>query len=312
MVLFSIFDTSYDPAGKPNDGKVGAVTVVSSGGQPLAGVVMEHYTAETPATIAQSTRGFTNADFSGTAYAPIIKNNRFGRSTGIQVQNVGTSPIDIRVTFKGFAGDCAGDTVVETQTGILGGASAIFNQRPGQTSLDENCTASATIETTTGGGQIVALVSESYITPPASGQASVTSFAVPAVSATTKVSVPLFKDDRFEKRTGLQIQNVGSVTATNIVATFACTGGATFTAISNPQTAASGASVQFYTPSNQTGTEPTFDPAHPFVSNNVNCAVTVTADQPIVAIANESPIPANQGGTLEQDNNNYEGFNLTP
>jgi hypothetical protein len=39
----------------------------------------------------------------------------------------------------------------------------------------------------------------------------------------------------------------------------------------------------------------------------VNCAVSVSSDQPVVAIANESVIP---GGSLEQDNNNYEGFNL--
>jgi hypothetical protein len=309
MVLFSIFDTSYDPAGLPNDGKVGAVTIVSDNGQPLAGVVMEHFTVDNPATIAQSTRGFTDADFSTKAFAPIIKHNRFGRSTGIQVQNVGASPIDIQVTFKGFAGGCAGDTVVETQTGIASGASAIFNQRPGQTDLADNCTASATIETTTAGGQIVALVAESYITPPASGQTSQTSFAIPSVLATTKISVPLFKDDRFDKRTGLQIQNVGDVQATDIVATFSCSGGSTFTAISTPQTAEAGASVQFYTPSNQTGTEPTFEPANPFSANNVNCSVIVTADQPVVAVASEAPIP---GGTLEQDFNNYEGFNLAP
>lgn len=308
MALFSIFDTAtYDSGAVDNTGKVGALTVASNNSQPLAGVVMEHYTVESPATIAQSTRGFTSSDFDTKAYAPIIKNVRFGRSTGIQVQNVGTDPIDIKVTFVGFAGACAGITYTETADDVAGGKSAIFNQMPGQTTLPTNCTASATIETTTAGGQIVALVSESYYTGyiPASGQSAVTSFAIPAGAATTELSAPLFKDDRFDKRTGLQIMNVGDATATNIVATFVCSGAASFTAISEPQTAAEGAAVQFYTPSD----DDIFTVANPFATNNVTCSVTVTGDQSIVAIANESPIP---GGTLEQDNNNYEGFNLMP
>ncbi|MBN1668642.1 MAG: hypothetical protein JW862_16230 [Anaerolineales bacterium] len=309
MVLFSIFDSlTYDDS-VANTGKVGAVMVSSAA--PLAGVVMEHLTSENPATLAQSTRGFTSADFDTAAYAPIIKHDRFGRSTGIQVQNVSAIPINIQVTLVGFAGGCAGNTVVENATNVAPGAAAIFNQYPGQTSLAANCTASATIETTTVGGEIVALVSESYLTTaiPATGQSSVTSFAIPAGSATTTVSAPLFKDDRFEKRTGLQIQNVGAAAATNIVATFECQGAATFTAISLPQNAVAGGAVQFYTPSDDAGM---FTGGNPFASGNVTCSVTVTADQPIVAIANESPIPASQGGTLAQDNNNYEGFNLAP
>ena len=39
--------------------------------------------------------------------------------------------------------------------------------------------------------------------------------------------------------------------------------------------------------------------------------VIITADQPIVAIANESVYPYD-GSVLVQDKNNYEGFNLTP
>lgn len=309
MVVFSIFDTStYDPDAVDNTGRVGAVKVeANTSGVGLAGIVMEHYTAETPASLAQSTRGFTESDFDTEAYAPITKNTRFSRSTGIQVQNVSEVAIDVRVDYLGFAGACAGNSYFETASGVQPGASAIFNQMPGQTVLPGDCTASATISTSTSNGKLAALVSESYYATmiPPTGQRSVTSFAIPASKATTKLSVPLFKDDRFDKRTGLQIQNVGSVQANNIVATFKCVGGATFTAISLPQSASAGGAVQFYTPSN----DPIFTSSNPFSSNNVVCGVTVTADQPIVAIANESPIP---GGTFEQDNNNYEGFNLTP
>lgn len=304
MVSFSIFDTGYTTDGVTNDGKVGSV-IITSAGEPLAGIVMEHYTTEAVATIAQSTRAFTSADFDDKAYAPIIKNNRYGRSTGIQVQNVGNDPIDITVTYKGSAGACAGQTYTDSATGVAAGTAKVFNQLEGQTNLPANCTAAATITAT---GNFVALVSESFISSaiPASGQASVTSFAIPEQSATTIVSAPLFKDDRYGKRTGMQVQNVGTTDAT-IVATFSCTGNATFTAVTEEITVSAGGGYLFYTPSDDS----IFADGNPFTSNNVNCGVTITSTngQPIVAIANESVIP---GGELEQDNNNYEAFNLTP
>jgi hypothetical protein len=301
MVVFSVADSpTYAPT--TNDGRVGGMSVTSV--EPLAGVVMEHYTTEDPATILQSTRGFTAADFDMAAFAPVIKNNRFGRFTGIQVQNVSAGPITITVTYAGTAGDCAGNTYIDEAGGVAAGTSKTFVQNEAS-NLPGNCTASATIE---GTGDVVAVVNEAFRSDsiPASGQAAVTSSAIPAGAATAKVSVPLYKDDRFNKRTGLQIQNVGGVQATAIVATFNCSGGASFVAVSLPQTVDAGSAVLFYTPSNDPGM---FEAASPFVQNNVNCAVTVTSDQPVVAIANES---VDTSGSLEQDNNNYEGFNLIP
>jgi len=305
LVVFSVLDApDWNPPS--NDGRVGGMQITSS--QPLAGVVMEHYTAENPATVAQSTRGFTSADFDTRAYVPVIKNNRFGRFTGIQVQNVSSGSIDITVTYKGTAGACAGNTYADSATNVAAGTSYTFVQYGGSTNLPEDCTASATIE---GTGSIVAIVNESYRSDylaahPGLDQRAVTSSAIPDSSATTEVSVPLFKDDRYGKRTGLQVQNVGTAPATNIVATFSCSGAASFTAISHPQSADVGGAVLFYTPSDDPGM---FTSANPFSSNNVNCAVTITSDQPIVAIANESVTP---GSGVEQDNNNYEGFNLAP
>lgn len=309
MVIFSVLDTTTFNTSVANDGKVGGLKVTSSGGT-LAGVVMEHNTTEDPATILQSTRGFTASDFDTKLYAPVIKNLRFGRFTGIQVQNVGTDAVDITVTYKTSA--CTdpantGQTFTDTATGVPGGESKTFvNLTASGTNLPEGCTASATIVAT---GNIVAIVNESYGTGyiPSTGQSAVTSSAIADNSATQKVSVPLFKDDRFDKRTGLQIQNVGEAAATNIVATFSCSGAASFTAISNPQSADPGSAVLFIHPSNQTSM---FTSANPFSAASVNCGVTVTSDQPIVAIANES-VPGGMGFTTIQDNNNYEGFNLT-
>jgi hypothetical protein len=303
MTVFSLFDaSSFDNGQAANSpGRVGGMTLTAGGA--MAGVVMEHYTSESPATILQGTRGFTSADFDTTIYAPGIKHSRYGRFTGIQVQNVSGGTIDVTVTYRGSAGTCAGNTYVDGPATVPAGESKTFVQWEGQTNLPANCTAAATV---VGTGDIVALVSESYRSDsiPASGQSSVTSSTVPDSATTTKVSAPAFKDDRYDKRTGLQIMNVGPSTATNVVATFNCVGGSTFTAVSQPQTVSSGGAVLFYTPSDDPGMF-----SAPFSSSNVNCGVIVTADQPIVALVNESVIP---GGPLEQDNNNYEGFNVTP
>lgn len=301
MAVFSVLDATTWNSTVEDDGRVGGMEVTSS--QPLAGVVMEHYTTENPATIAQSTRGFTDSDFDTKAYAPVVKHNRFNRFTGIQVQNVSGGAINIDVNYTGTAGACAGNTYTDSATNVPAGTSQTFVQIAGRTNLPSDCTASATIEAT---GDIVAIVNESYLRDaiPASGQASVTSSALPDGSATMEISIPLFKDDRFGKRTGLQIQNVGASKATNVVATFECQGAASFTAVSQPQEVAAGGGLLFYTPSDDSSL---FTSGDPFNSSDVNCAVSVSSDQPVVAIANESVIP---GGSLEQDNNNYEGFNL--
>jgi hypothetical protein len=303
MAIVSLFDAgSFNPT--ENNGRVGGLIVEGGTDAKLAGVVLEHFTVENPATILQATRGFTSSDFDTTLFAPVIKNSRFDRFTGIQVQNVTGSPINISVNYKGTAGACANQTFTDSATNVAAGASQTFVQGTGS-NLPADCTAVAEI---TGTGNIVAIVNESYVNGkvPSFGQRAVTSSAIAAKSATTKVNIPLFKDDRFGKRTGMQVQNVGSGTANSIVAEFKCGGGDSFTAISKPQSKAAGDAVLFYHPSTQTSL---FESANPFRSADVNCGVTITSDQPIVALANESVTP---GESLEQDNNNYEGFNLAP
>lgn len=298
MALVSVSDAStYNPT--ENNGRVGSLVV--TGDQPLAGVVMEHPTTANPATVLNSTRGFTSGDFDTKAYAPVVKNSRFGRFTGLQVQNTSGSPINITVTYKGVGGACAGNTYTDTASNLANGESKTFVHLPGSTNLPTNCTGSATITAT---GNFVAIVNEQETT--GSPVAGIMYSAISDSSATTKVSIPLFKDDRFGARTGLQVQNVGTATTTNWSATFSCTTGANFTAVSSVAKTgqiAPGAAFLFYTPSN----DDLFASANPFSSSNVNCAVIIEADQKIVAIANESPVTA---GAL--DDNNYEGFNLTP
>lgn len=288
-----------------NDARANIGSLVVTSAQPLAGTVMEFDQNEAIGTVLKGTRAFTQSDFDVKAYAPVAKHNRFGRFTGIQVQNVSSAAIDVTITYVGSSRNtpCFGQTYTDTHAGIEAGKSFTFVQLGAQTQLLDNCTASATIE---GTGNFVAIVNEENMTgAPAAG---ITYSAMPASQATTKVSVPLFKDQRFGFTTGLQIQNVGTAEATNVVATFTCKGGNSantpFVAISNPQTIAPGGAKLFYKPST---TASDFTAANPFAMNGANCGVVVTGDQPLVAIANEAPDTA---GAL--DDNNYEGFNLTP
>jgi hypothetical protein len=296
MVVFSIYDAGYTPPTNP-DGRVGSLIVAST--QPLAGVSLEHKTVENPATLLQGTRGFTPADYDSKAYAPVIKHQWYGRFTGIQVQNPNTIDITVTVTYKGTGGACRGNTYTESHAVPAGGAYT-FVQFAGYTPLPSPCLASATIE---GTGDFVALVNEGAL--PGYPPAGITYSAIPNKVATTKVSAPLFKDNYYNNTSGLQIQNVGTVRATNVVATFNCTtrGGSSFIAVSKPQTIDPGAAYLFFRPST---TPSVFTTSNPFVSDQANCAVTVTSDQPIVAIVNE------MGWGISMDDNNYEGFNLTP
>lgn len=292
-------------AGVPSTGgaggrnNIGSLKVTSA--QPLAGTVLEYIQGQAVATVLYGTRGFTAADFSQKIFTPVTKNSRFGRFTGIQVQNVSSSSVDVTITYVGSGGPCAGTVYTDTFSGVPAGASHTFVQLTGQTSLPSNCTAPATVSAT---GNVVAIVNEQNQTGYAASGSTYS--AMSNSGATTKVSVPLFKDQRFGSSTGLQIENVGAATATNVVATFSCKGAATFTAVSTPQTIAVGGAKLFLRPS--TMPAGTFTGANPFSSGNVNCAVTITSDQNIVAIANT----ASDTGATTVDDANYEGFNLAP
>jgi hypothetical protein len=303
MVVVSPSDAGV-PTTQTNRANIGSLSVTSA--QPLAGVVAEYKTSESPATLLQATRGFTSQDFDTKVYAPTVKQDRYNRFTGIQVQNVEVSAsINVTLTLVGSRGDCAGKTYVRTWSNLGAGESHTFNQIAGQDgAMVNNCAASATIE---GTGNIVAVVSESYISgqiPAGEHQASTTYSAFPDKVASQTVSVPMFKENRYSKYTGLMVMNVGATQATNVVITFigaqGPAAGNTYTTL--PQTIAAGGSIERSRNSENAGLwSGTAAPA------NSTFGLKITADQPIVVIANEAVYP---GASLLQDKNNYEGFNL--
>jgi hypothetical protein len=304
MVIITPGDAGV-PTSQTNRANIGSLKVTSA--ENLAGVVMEYVTAESPAKLLQSTRGFTESDFDSKFYAPTVKQNRFNRFTGIQVQNVEeTASVDVSITLVGARGACAGQTYVRTATGLGPGESHTFNQIAGQDGqMVDNCAASATIVAT--GGDIVAVVSESFTSAfvgAGNQQASTTYSAFPDVATSQTVSVPMYKENRFSKYTGLMIQNVGTTQATNVVVTFIGAAGpaAGNTYSTKPQTIGAGSNIELSKVSENAGLW-----SGTAAPNDSTYGVTISSDQNVVSIANEAVYP---GASLAQDKNNYEGFNL--
>jgi hypothetical protein len=291
----------------------GSAVVTSA--QLLAGTSLEYIQGEANATVVQATRGFTPAEYDTKLYAPTNKNNRGGRFTGLQVQNVSSGSIDVTVDYVGVGGTCVGKTFSDSHTGLAAGASWTF---PASV-LDNDCNASATV---TGTGNIVGIVNESYTSAflasnPGRHQEATVYFCSPASKATNFISLPLYKEDANSKGTGLSIQNVSS-SAAHVTVTFANSVG-TFTSVQ--QTIASGAAQVFLDVRNQpasfwngTAMTPTLLGCQPTTTKgcgaNGNFAVLVSSDQPVVAIANESTYPVT-APRISQDKSNYEGFNLS-
>ena len=275
---------------------IGSLTVTSA--EKMAGTVMEYETSTAPAKILQGTSGFTANDFDTRVLFPVVK-NRFGspatRSTGLQIQNVGAADVTVNITYKGALGTCpAGQSYTEAARTLKPKQSTTYLE----TGIPAGCLASA--EATVASGAIAAVVNESF--QPCSGceQRATTYAAFPAKSATTKVVAPVFKEDLGGKRSGLTVQNVGNADATaNLV--FKTSGG-TYTYQNLAIPAGQGVTLLNLSTS----------AAGSWAGGNVIpdsslAAVTITANQPIIGVVNEAPLP----GTV-QDNINYETFNVQP
>jgi hypothetical protein len=303
---------SLNGATPPPTGNTAVGGMIATSSQPLAGSVLEHKTVEVHATVLQATRAFTAADYDTTLYVPVNKNNFFGRFTGISVQNVSGGSVDVTVNYnQAVDANCPGGAKNDSHAGIAAGDSWNFPS----TVLDDKCLASAVLTAT---GSVVATVNESYTAAflaanPGRFQESTTHSAFPGTTATTVVSLPVIKEDAFNKGTGLSLQNVSGSTA-HVVLTFK---NATMTFVSQPQDIAASATLVLVDVRNKAAsfwngtamTPAALGCTASGCGNNGTFSVVVTSDQPIVGLVNESTYPFTAPRIL-QDKNNYEGFNL--
>ena len=122
--------------------------------------------------------------------------HRFGRFTGVQVQNVSAGPINVTVSYVGTAGACAGNSYSDTATGVLAGTSKTFVQLAGQIQSpgelhgrgDDYCHRQLR------GHRERAKPDRLHRC------AVITYSAIARQRKTTKVSAPLFKDRRFGRQ----------------------------------------------------------------------------------------------------------------
>jgi hypothetical protein len=301
------------PAG---NGAVGSLTVTSS--QPLAGTVLEHFTAETHATLVQATRSATPSDYDTKLFSPNTKNNYYGRFSGLQVQNVSGGNINVNVSYVGSdfqtgGVNCIGQTYLDSHNNLPPGESWTFPS----TAIPDKCFASATVTAT---GNVIGQVNESfttaYIASTGRYQESTVFSALPGNSATTIISLPLYKEDSFSKATGTTIQNVGSAD-THVTITFKGVAG---TFVSQPQLIHPGAGLiiidaRLKPSSFWNGTAMTpgllgcVNSTTGCGANGVFGVIVQSDGQPIVAILNETTYPIN-APRIQQDKSAYEGFNL--
>lgn len=284
-------------AGAPTGtGKFGGLTV--TGTKALAGASLEHPTVTSVAENLQGSKAFTPNEYATEAYCPLLRNAYGSKqtTTGLQVQNVDTIPVNITVAYDYVGGGSSTATVNNVQPG----ASANFLQA---NDLPVGTLASGTISAN---GQIAAIVNDKAV---ASSPQRLTTYACFAdVSATAAINLPLVKEDfgsSVVNTTGIQVQNVGSASVI-VTLTYQPTTGGTVK-LSHTDPIAPGASKTFYRVANG-GTSNLTVVSGSLASLNATVnGVTITAAEPVVAIANESSLT----GAI-QDTKNYEGFNVSP
>lgn len=285
MVVISPADAGV-PGG---NGQVGSLTITSD--QPLAGSSLEHPTNVAVADNLQASKAFTPSDYDTTAYCPLYRKNHTNKNqtTGVQVQNVSNAQQTVSMTFTTRDGDVYGPF---TETVAAGASATFFAGNIAQ--IPNGTVGSAVVESS---GQIAAVVNDRGVE---NGMERLTTYACfPSSSATGTINIPLAKEFRGGNTTGIQVQNVGS-SPTTVTMTYTNENGTFVIESANP--VSPGQSFTAYGVSNNPATV-NFVQGNPAQLNNTNNGVVISANQPVVAIANESSTGSGQ------DTKNYEGFN---
>ena len=215
----------------------------------------------------------------------IMKGNSGEYDTWFNVQNAGTSDVDVNVSYAGTA-------CVESFPGLKPGAAHTFDQAA-NTCLPAGYVGAALV-TASSGGSIVATVIET---------GNETLFAYNGFTAGSENPVmPLAQFNNAGYHTGIQIQNTGG-TSTNVTVTFTPAAGAPGTACTETQTVSAGNSATFglfaFSLSSPVGTN-TCTFGEQFVGSARVTANSSAND--LVAIVNQTNF-ANYGSS-------YNGFNL--
>ncbi len=185
---------------------VGAATVTATGGDIVATVLQAG-----PTTLF-AYNGFTSG--STNPIMPLVQANNFGYFTGIQVQNAGTQPTDVTVSY---VPGTSGNACTQTAT-IAAGASATFIDCSSMSVAQ--FVGGASVTANSANQPLVAIVNQLNTS---AGKGAAYNAFDPA-QATSTVNFPLIMRDNFGFFTGFNIYNAGAATAT-VNCTFSGTGG---------------------------------------------------------------------------------------
>jgi hypothetical protein len=282
---------------------LGSLVVEATSGKIAGGIMETQHTVDV-GTFALSTKALVPSDADITLYAPTNKTRYWGGMTGWQLLNTTSEEATVDVTFTiagvepGSPADLAGIKVGEqfdTRITIPGEGNYLFSVGTG----NYYKALRGTIPITDGlffSGEanstqpLVATVNEFQ------GRDRILYSAFGRSGATRRLAAPAVKESFFGQNTSLNVQNVGDQPV-RPTAFYNCSDGETYT-VESPNLINPGQSVNFFRLSDASRW------GEVKVPEGNNCAVIVTAEQSIVAVAQESMM----GGT--QDIKNYEGLSL--
>jgi hypothetical protein len=268
--FLAVDDTEWTPT--LPDGFIGSAVVSSD--QPILAIVNEQNNLSPGGIAGGSYRGFTSDDTSTRLLFPLVKND-FGGShntTTFFVQNASSTAADIYATFRVAAG-----TYSQVYSGVEPGDMVTVN--PSDAGVPTGSTSLGSLEITST-VELAGIYNEHphSVATVATTLLGTTGFAEAA--ADTTLYVPIFKMNYNTTYGGIQVQNVGSV-ATTVYATYTVAYG--------------GSGSYYYNLSAPAGESVTFFNVPGWPSSTFG-AVEVSADQPLVAIVNETKYSTGQAG----------------
>lgn len=309
MVRFTPQDTIAQPASCGSFGTspcLGSAYAEADGGD-IVGIYTEHPTTGNPAPYVMATRGLSPSEAAAELFAPVVKYNWNGHTTGISVQNTSQNQITLNATFTGAPpAACAGQqyspaavTLDPGESHVYYPASPVMNMG----SFPASCWGSGRITAT--GGSIVATVNEEG----GNQRTTYAAFAVP--NSTRQVALPLVKEDwgnpggaEGVRTTGVVVQNVGN-NATDVNVIYTITGSdfghANQTVQLSTLNIPARSSIALWRIYQNPGA---YGANVSDLNKSYSSVIVTSTSENIVAIAQEEPLNG------PQDAENYEGFNL--
>lgn len=351
LVLEASMTTTPGPVPSGN-GSFGGLKVESTNGQALAGVVMEHHTTASPATYVKATRGMGSNDYDDVVYVPSVKyqypsgssasSPNSSKWSGLVVHNADTTAVDVSLlaTLGARNGDPdhadVGTTYPQGPYTLQPGESAFHLFHDGLNPIPGTQQRDLMSVKVTATGDIVAIVGEEGDYAIGGTKDYATYSAMPASAASTRVSLPSYKEQYNGKFHGAVVMNAGTGAA-DFTATITLVG--TSGGYTGPMSAGDtvkleydasvpvgGSAVFFMTCADFFGqysdlggdTHQMADLCSGSMSGGPakgsNTAMVVESNEPVVVLANEELLwyvsPSSAGDGHGEDASNYEGFKL--